>query len=244
MKRIIAAALSVLVGAFGYTIVDKALENRVATLESEVVELREEVSRDSHENNLNNVINTSNVEQKKLEVGQFINESSNSRHKFLIRKYSNGRIEYRSPKSLGMPHLTTARHFYDAAPVPYSESYSDNLQYNDCYLYISESFAQITKIITHETVCYSWLDDNYSKQTTNVGQYKTEILFSGKGFTDSSLAGRKIFLDINFDHYYHQIEGIEFVVNEDGSFDYSTLVTIDVGVFDTATYYFDRLVVK
>ncbi len=45
MKRIIAAALSVLVGAFGYTIVDKALENRVATLESEVVELREIISQ-------------------------------------------------------------------------------------------------------------------------------------------------------------------------------------------------------
>ena len=45
MKKIIAAALSVLVGAFGYTIVDSAIEDRVSTLESEVVELREEVSR-------------------------------------------------------------------------------------------------------------------------------------------------------------------------------------------------------
>ena len=49
MKKIIAAALSVLVGAFGYTIVDSAIEARVATLESEVVELREIIS-DYHNN--------------------------------------------------------------------------------------------------------------------------------------------------------------------------------------------------
>ena len=49
MKKIIAAALSILVGAFGYTIVDSAIENRVATLESEVVELREIIS-DYHKN--------------------------------------------------------------------------------------------------------------------------------------------------------------------------------------------------
>lgn len=44
MKRIIAAALSILVGAFGYTIVDSAIEDRVSTLESRVVELEEIVS--------------------------------------------------------------------------------------------------------------------------------------------------------------------------------------------------------
>ena len=45
MKKFIAAALSVLVGAFGYTIVDSTIEARVSSLESEVVELREEISK-------------------------------------------------------------------------------------------------------------------------------------------------------------------------------------------------------
>ena len=44
MKKIIAAALSVLVGAFGYTIVDSTIDERVSRLESEVYELREEIS--------------------------------------------------------------------------------------------------------------------------------------------------------------------------------------------------------
>lgn len=44
MKRIIATVLSAIVGLFGYTIVDTAIEARVSSVESEVVELREEVS--------------------------------------------------------------------------------------------------------------------------------------------------------------------------------------------------------
>lgn len=45
MKKIIATALSILVAAFGYTIVDSTIENRVVSLESEVVELREVISK-------------------------------------------------------------------------------------------------------------------------------------------------------------------------------------------------------
>ncbi len=47
MKRIIAAALSILVGAFGYTIVDEVIENRVSTLESKVAYLESIVAENS-----------------------------------------------------------------------------------------------------------------------------------------------------------------------------------------------------
>lgn len=108
MKRIIAAALSVLVGAFGYTIVDKALENRVATLESEVVELREEVSRYHPANNSfttskNTTTHTypPTTGDIMLEVGDYLSESSNSMHKFMLRKWSYGSVQYISPTSYG-----------------------------------------------------------------------------------------------------------------------------------------------
>ncbi len=45
MKKIIAACLSILVGAFGYTIVDSSIESRVSSLESQVEMLKGEISK-------------------------------------------------------------------------------------------------------------------------------------------------------------------------------------------------------
>lgn len=120
MKKIIAAALSILVGAFGYTIVDSAIEDRVATLESEVVELREEVSRyhpqnltttdpyegsevfTTEEPNYTTESQTQTAENfTEFKVGSYLTESSNSQHKFLLRKWSNGRVQYISPSQYG-----------------------------------------------------------------------------------------------------------------------------------------------
>lgn len=113
MKRIIAAALSILLGAFGYTIVDSAIENRVATLESEVVELREEVSkyhpqyttnsstiRATHPNtSVQGSIST--TERKNIYAGRYFDKDDASKSKFLLRFYSNGYIKYISPDDYG-----------------------------------------------------------------------------------------------------------------------------------------------
>ena len=45
MKKIIAVALSILVGAFGYTIVDSAMEERVSTLEKQVESLEKRIDQ-------------------------------------------------------------------------------------------------------------------------------------------------------------------------------------------------------
>ena len=114
LKKIIAAALSILVGTFGYNIVDKAIEDRVASLESEVIELREEVSR--HHPQYSEQITTAPASEsttrnrettiynpttgdfvdptQPLAIGSYLKESSGSLHKFLIREYTNGRFSY------------------------------------------------------------------------------------------------------------------------------------------------------
>ena len=119
MKRIIAAALSVLVGAFGYTIVDQAVEDRVTSLESEVIELREEVSRyhpqysehgtthpRTESTTRNKVTTTKGTTTTKIvestqpfAIGSYLTESDDSLHKFLIREYTNGRFSYISHNS-------------------------------------------------------------------------------------------------------------------------------------------------
>ena len=102
MKRIIAAALSVLVGAFGYNIVDKALEDRVATLESEVVELQDEVSRHHRHTTLSGSEVLPTTEDiyfptegyTEILVGDYLTEIKGSIRKFLIREYPYSEFEY------------------------------------------------------------------------------------------------------------------------------------------------------
>ena len=86
MKKIIAAALSILLGAFGYTIVDKALEDRVATLESEVVELRENISWYHNENFDSKQI----VEE--IKIGRELKKQSTSKSEFIFRNFGDGKL--------------------------------------------------------------------------------------------------------------------------------------------------------
>lgn len=115
MKKIIAAALSILVAAFGYTIVDSTIENRVASLESEVIELREEISKNhttaymptGYETTYSPTTRVSTTtERTDIYEGRFFDKSDSSKSKFLLRYYETGRIEYISP---GKYETTTTR---------------------------------------------------------------------------------------------------------------------------------------
>lgn len=107
MKKILAAALSIIVGAFGYTIVDKALENRVTNLESEIVELQAEVSkRHPQANPSSTTSESSDPSTRPTSKSNFypekkIDKSEQSKVKFLLRVYDNGIINYISPEEYG-----------------------------------------------------------------------------------------------------------------------------------------------
>lgn len=136
MKKIIAAALSVLVAAFGYTIVDSTIENRVASLESEVVELREEISKNhttayiptgyqtTHGPDTTWVTTTrvtTTAKRTDIYEGRFFDKSDSSKSKFLLRFYSTGRIEYVSPDEY---ETTTAVLTTHTTTVPKTTSYT------------------------------------------------------------------------------------------------------------------------
>ena len=269
MKRIIAAALSILVGAFGYTIVDKAIEDRVATLESEVVELREEVSKyhpnfsgydttkaDSELTTKKNETSTKRratttqvistlspaTADDNLQVGDYLAESPNSQHKFLLRKWSNGRIQYISPDQYGK---STSQYVAITSPiddrltmfsttvVPITaepttlqdevitrapdEVVNDGTISGDYYLYITDASAYITDISVKPSHYY---DNNYSM--VSVDKQTITVKYTFKGHTDPVFAGKT--LSFGFDYFYPffktQTTVISDTVNQDGTFEY------------------------
>ncbi len=195
MKRIIAAALSILVGAFGYTIVDKALEDRVATLESGYVELRDAIS-EYHTQTLDNttdLISSSKISSltedgtAPASVGTYLSRNSNSLHKFLLRKWDNGTIQFVSPNQfISSP---TAHIYTRPYTVEHNEDYSlvlstYRVESIDYYLYVSESSAQITDLIYEPSYKY-WYDNDYSLISKPLNdKATTTVTVCINGYTD------------------------------------------------------------
>lgn len=216
MKKIIAAALSFLVGAFGFTVVDTALENRVATLESQVVELQEyhHATSYSPETYTTSRYTTTGTGIHQLAVGDYLNEYPNAQHKFLLRSFSNGVIRYISPNSFSSSNI------YSTTPTAYPMTTTE-LSYEDHYLYITESSAQILNIEDEISNSY-WFDKNYSSCSTAINRSKTTILLKCKGMVEPTLAGNSItFVCFSLDARNSVVTSIK----SDGSFEFHTQLT-------------------
>lgn len=284
MKRIIAAALSILVGAFGYTIVDSAIEDRVATLESEVVELREEVSRYHPENDSSVTTKTTTLHTYEpttgaipLEVGDYLSESSNSMHKFMLRKYSNGRVDYISPVILNngatqpwvnynlpmdtitavsdvlfnptdsrlttsattkMQSSTTAPFTTAFTPIDSTDSkitttITEVITYEDFFLYVVESSAQVTAIDTDVSYNY-WYDNDYSQVSFPIEKTQTTITVVCKGYTDPVFAGKKIRFTPS--GAYDTDQYISNTINSDGTFEYKSTYILNRKLYSYNTF--------
>lgn len=263
MKKIIAAALSVLVGAFGYTIVDSAIEDRVATLESEVVELREEVSRyhpqnltttdpyegsevfttEEHYYTTSTTYDSTIEDYTELQIGDHLTESSNSRHKFLLRKWSNGRIQYISPSQYGnsvsqfveitnpvdnrnytikptLPDIVVTLPEGETVTGVFTTIAPTTPTSEDYYLYITDTSAQITDISVEPSYYY---DDNYS--ITSVDKQSIAVKFIFKGYTDPIFSGKKLMFGAgDWINNNSEITVISDTVNSNGTFEYCVIV--------------------
>lgn len=249
MKKIIAAALSVLVGAFGYTIVDQAMEDRVTNLESEVVELREEVS-----NNHPQYSEYGTTNDQSMTIGSYLTETSDSLHKFLIREYTNGNFSYiphygYEPVSFvdrtsATTELTPTRptttqpitssttndgatgSFVTTTQAP---SHIPVNPVDDYFLYITESSAQITDISDEVTYIYGYDKDYSWGSKPSTTKTTTYITVSCKGYTDPALSGKKPVFYIVLNDIVSIMRSIgpeEIIVNKinpDGSFEYKAI---------------------
>lgn len=232
MKRIIAAALSVLVGAFGYTIVDQTVEDRVTSLESEVVELREEVSRyhpqySEHGTTRPRTESTTRINgttiynpttdnfvdlSQPLVIGSYLRESSGSHHKFLVRESTYGKFSYiphynYEPVSLMTRPITTIR----------SEDETVNFSNGNIVFYdettmpnapVAEYYINITESSAQitditEEVSYKYSYDNdYSSVSEPISKTTTQITVLCKGYTDPVLAGKRIILSAGISNFW------------------------------------------
>lgn len=249
MKRIIAAALSVLVGAFGYTIVDQAMEDRVATLESEVVELREEVSRyhPKYETSFDDITTTTEEDIITTEttegftginVGDYLYESQNSIRKFLIYVYNSGKYEY--IPSNNPPKTTTTRSLSGA------ETTTQPYVINEHFLYLTDVTAQWTK--TEEETSYSYgYDKDYSQVSRKYITEKNYITVKYRGYTDPQLAGAKINFVINGyrgDYGWQPMDNINItsnLIDENGRFEFEATYCRE---FYTDSFYIGSIVIK
>ena len=245
MKKIIAAALSILVGAFGYTIVDSAIEDRVATLESEVVELREEVSR-YHPNyssqtttrrattniftTIKNYTSTIVTTEKPtttwvdpsapIQIGSYLKEDSRSMHKFVLRKWDNGKIEYISPDNYNNVLAT------------------NGITGNDYFLYITENSAQIIDI--SNDISYShWYDKDYSEVTTEISRPKTTVKILCKGYTDPIFAGKEVLIKGWLAGYGSYV--VSGTIGSDGTFECQENLYYNGYVASYRNYYFNSI---
>ena len=205
MKRFIAAALSVLVGTFGYTIVDSTIEARVSSLESEVVILKEEVSKFHSAETDTSQTTLVPISQEFTtavypEQGFFLDKSPDFQDVFLFRKYSNGNIQYFSANNLN-----------NLNPVTGTPDYDDYL------LYITSSSAQIV-CVEEQTTIKDLYNKDYSTYPTTVVDKTVTVSVVIKGYTDSAFAGKKI--DFNFDCYPQPTSSkcINNTIQSDGSF--------------------------
>lgn len=235
MKKIIAAALSILVGAFGYTIVDKALENRVTNLESEIVELRAEVSQ-YHPQPITDATSkapmptdptyrpTTSLRHTEpttpgLYPGKYIDKSSDSKSKFLLRLYDDGDLVYLKPEN-------------------YQEDMT-RIHYNEYFLYLTESSAQIISVDTDEEYSYKY-DNDYSLVSSSYDTGSVTIRVKYKGYTDPALVNRTIdfytpiYLNgYSFSSYNMNLSGDEpqnNVIRSDGSFEYTKTIVLSQGI--------------
>lgn len=252
MKRIIAAALSVLVGAFGYTIVDKALENRVATLESEVVELREEVSKNHQYTTLpydgSKVFSTSEdiffpttESHAEILLGDYLTEAKGSIRKFLIREYPYDNFEYIPYQNYDPAVSFVSRPMTPPIPdtIATTTPYTTVAEY---YVNIEKVSAQITDIHEETWVSHGYNSD-YSTVTKNGSLTVTSITVSSNGYTDPALSGKRIILNLNlYEQYdFYPTKIISNTIRDDGTFEYKAIYSENFNLNSLPYFYIDNL---
>ncbi|MBQ8228518.1 MAG: hypothetical protein IJZ88_05835 [Clostridia bacterium] len=184
MKRIIALALTILLGSTGYVIVDHTIEDRVGVLESQVESLNGVVSslEDKHTLKYNPVLTTYNTTVKKYSVGEKIETAKTQKMQFNIRyvKYRHADYGYECEEYYDNEYNT----YYWFSDVIVEKDYKVNL--TDLSFIVEST----------NTVEYSQ-KEQYTTSIKYGDQVKIKVILTGN--TSPELAGKNINFDLIYD---------------------------------------------
>ena len=240
MKRIIALALSILLGSTGYVIVDHTIENRVGVLESQVESLNGVVSslEDKHQTRTLTMptvptvpINTTTTSRKQttstttpLETvgAELLPFEDSYQSKYMLRCYSNGRVSYiptSGSNNITYPHHTTID----------NNRTTTQLTYTDTFLYLTDVEAKISSSERY-TEPYSYYDSDYSVIYSHYNKLKNEITITFTGNTSADLSGKSLDFDVEFwEDYDHTLSPkkettiTDNTIDSNGNFSFSVV---------------------
>lgn len=260
MKKFIIAALSILVGSFGYTIVDTALETRVAVLESEVQELREDVSNYHHipTTRPNEYKTTIKVEipsynpptagdaspmgttkpsstnpDNSIYVGKQLSKDANSRSKFLIYVNKDGSARYISPESYDdylHPSATTKNQSYTTFP-----NYTQEANTRVSNIPIGEYWIDVSEssAVISNIDEKNFYDKDYSLVSS--GARDVYITLNCVGKIDPVFSDSEIVFSAKFKAStvsYQLTQDSEYSkINPDGSFEYTAIYSCPASIY-------------
>lgn len=226
MKKIIATALSLIVGVFGYTIADKELSTRVDDLEASVSSMQEEISslHDTKPTTIPETITYTNVIANTTtstthsipKIGSDILPFGGSfKSKFMLRCYSDGGISYIPTGDSPLPGYTTT------TITNVHKETTTQLTYTDVLLCLTNVEA-IVSVSESFTEPYSYYDEDYSVVYSYQDKQNNEVTFKFKGNTSPELSGKLVNFDLQFWHdYYHDITPSNITITTDNTIDTS-----------------------
>lgn len=201
MKKLIAAALAILLGSTGYVIVDHTLEGRVEKLEEQLSSQQVVIS------SMEELLNTTYLKPTPMTT---TTRKTTTTTKTTDEFYSTGdkiKLDKRQRYKFSVVYV---KGYYDYGDVqsPYSKIY--DVEYSDDIIdpevtetYRSNPYDVTLTELSAEVVDYQEIEKStlYDYTTYVFNEYSTKIKVTIKGHTSPDLAGKKIRIDMKVLNY-------------------------------------------
>lgn len=223
MKKLIAAALAILLSSTGLVVVDHTLEDRVVVLENQVSSLQGDVSS----------LNESIVSLEKSESNNQTTHKDIS-NKFLVSDTIPVSDSQKTEFNLHYMKTSFSEYIFDNEYAPnYYDEYKDNVVFETDYkLTLSElSFTVLSDKKKEE-------NERHNYTTTHLYDYREiTMLVKCKGKTSSEFAGKTVKFDLIYDKdasilhtAIYKPNTLKAVIGEDGSFSFDANKSFDIPV--------------